>query len=232
MKKIIQIIILFPIFVSSQTIEKFEKDKNRITRNIILLQDSIKILDLEIQKIKSSEILKASKDSSIIAFAKGNAKLRKNPDVMSEVILEIAPKTKVIVMDYDEEFFGVCVDSVCGYMNEIWLTPTKQTDNLKKLKIDQKAELKRIIALQEMARQEKNEKLEDARNLKKYGAIIFKKLKQHYYWTGMNKEMAIISLGEPNSINRTVGVWGIHEQWVYDNIYLYFENGKLKSYQD
>jgi hypothetical protein len=45
--------------------------------------------------------------------------------------------------------------------------------------------------------------------------------------------MATIALGEANEINRTVGSWGVHEQWVYtNNFYLYFENGKLTSYQN
>ena len=39
--------------------------------------------------------------------------------------------------------------------------------------------------------------------------------------------------GPPNDINRTVGKWGVHEQWVYGNgVYLYFENGILTSFQD
>jgi hypothetical protein len=41
------------------------------------------------------------------------------------------------------------------------------------------------------------------------------------------------SWGEPNSINRSVGKWGVHEQWVYEGgDYLYFENGKLTSLQN
>jgi hypothetical protein len=44
--------------------------------------------------------------------------------------------------------------------------------------------------------------------------------------------MATISLGSPNKVNRTVGAWGAREQWVYETIYLYFENGVLTSYQD
>ena len=44
--------------------------------------------------------------------------------------------------------------------------------------------------------------------------------------------MALISLGKPDDINRTVGSWGVNEQWVYGRNYYYFENGKLTSYQD
>jgi hypothetical protein len=39
--------------------------------------------------------------------------------------------------------------------------------------------------------------------------------------------------GAPESINRTGGSWGVHEQWVYGGrSYLYFENGKLTSWQN
>ncbi len=49
---------------------------------------------------------------------------------------------------------------------------------------------------------------------------------------GMTKEMVIASVGYPNDINRTVGSWGVHEQWVYYSYYLYFENDILTSWQD
>jgi hypothetical protein len=232
MRKLIIIFTFFPVLVYSQSLEKLEKERERIAKQIIVMQDSLKKIDLAIHNIKSVEILSQSKDSSIIAFALLNAKLKKNPTVMSEIILEIPFKRKVVVLDYDQNFFGVCVDSICGYMNELWLVPTKQTDDLKKLKIQQKNELKKLAISQVKTDEEKNEKLQNAIILKKYGPTIFNKLKQNYYWIGMNKEMAIISLGEPNNINRTVGVWGVHEQWVYKNFNLYFENGKLTSYQD
>lgn len=50
---------------------------------------------------------------------------------------------------------------------------------------------------------------------------------------GMTSDQAIASWGEPSSVNRTAGSWGMHEQWVYgDKTYLYFKNGKLTSWQD
>ena len=50
----------------------------------------------------------------------------------------------------------------------------------------------------------------------------------------MTKEMVIESIGKPDDINRTVGSWGVHEQWVYDKrgLYIYFKNGKVTSFQD
>jgi len=51
---------------------------------------------------------------------------------------------------------------------------------------------------------------------------------------GMSTAEAMASWGIPADINRTVGSWGVHEQWVYShrNAYLYFKNGKLTSWQD
>jgi hypothetical protein len=50
---------------------------------------------------------------------------------------------------------------------------------------------------------------------------------------GMTTEMVREAWGRPQDINRTVGEWGVHEQWVYGlGNYLYFEDGKLTSWQD
>jgi len=54
---------------------------------------------------------------------------------------------------------------------------------------------------------------------------------------GFSEEQAIAAWGRPDDINRTVGQWGSHEQWVYERgdyemQYLYFENGVLTSFQD
>ena len=61
---------------------------------------------------------------------------------------------------------------------------------------------------------------------------------------GISKAEVIRRWGEPAKVNKSVGSWGVHEQWVYGyhplgNItrtiptqFLYFENGKLTSWQD
>ncbi|MDB5017055.1 MAG: hypothetical protein JWQ84_1887 [Mucilaginibacter sp.] len=53
-----------------------------------------------------------------------------------------------------------------------------------------------------------------------------------YIKRGMTKAQARLSWGEPNQIHRTVFSGGVHEQWVYDGGYLYFENGILTAWQD
>ena len=57
---------------------------------------------------------------------------------------------------------------------------------------------------------------------------------------GMTKDAVVEAWGRPMRINRSVGSWGVHEQWRYGIYgiatgaanfkYLYFENGILKSW--
>lgn len=49
---------------------------------------------------------------------------------------------------------------------------------------------------------------------------------------GMTPCMAVAAWGRPEKINRSVGSFGTHEQWVYQDNYLYFEDGILTSWQD
>jgi hypothetical protein len=53
-------------------------------------------------------------------------------------------------------------------------------------------------------------------------------------WLGMTTEMARIVLGDPSDINRSVGAWGVREQWVYStpDSYFYFGNGILTSWTE
>ena len=50
---------------------------------------------------------------------------------------------------------------------------------------------------------------------------------------GWSKDMCREAWGNPKDINKTIGSYGVHEQWVYggDN-YLYFENGILTTIQN
>lgn len=49
---------------------------------------------------------------------------------------------------------------------------------------------------------------------------------------GMTSCMASAAWGYPEKVNRSVGTYGTHEQWVYPANYLYFEDGILTSWQD
>ncbi len=50
---------------------------------------------------------------------------------------------------------------------------------------------------------------------------------------GMSQQDVVdSSWGKPRKINRTIGSYGVHEQWVYDGGYLYFKNGVLETIQN
>lgn len=55
---------------------------------------------------------------------------------------------------------------------------------------------------------------------------------------GMSTAQVIETIGRPDDINTSVGSWGTREQWIYDGarqigdeVHLYIEDGKLKSWQ-
>jgi hypothetical protein len=58
-------------------------------------------------------------------------------------------------------------------------------------------------------------------------AVISKKI-----LLGMTYEQIQMSWGKPQRVNRSVGAWGVREQWIYGSTYLYVENGKLASWQE
>jgi hypothetical protein len=71
-----------------------------------------------------------------------------------------------------------------------------------------------------------------AERIKTFPLEIQKTIKEGKVQLGMTKEQVIFSWGKPERINRSVGSWGVHEQWVYGSSYLYFQNDILTSWQD
>lgn len=228
------IILLVSLNTFSQEIgiSELEKLKQNLTSEINNLNDSLKKVDIQITFLKSKEIKKIVSDSSLVSTARKGAYIKKSSNVMGRIITKLTEKKQVTLLDYFDGYFGVCTDSICGYMNELWIENNEKIDEFIKVKKQEQKELKRL----EYENKLKLKKVEYAKlekkYIKKYGQKTYNELKKGYYWIGMNREMATISLGSPKDINRTVGSWGVHEQWVYDSKYLYFENGKLTSYQN
>lgn len=67
----------------------------------------------------------------------------------------------------------------------------------------------------------------------KWSKKVWDSIFSHKVFIGMSKLQATLSWGEPASINRSTGSFGVHEQWVYGGSnYLYFENGVLRTIQN
>ena len=95
-------------------------------------------------------------------------------------------------------------------------------------KFQDKVAYDRVVAI---AKEEKSKRL--ATLTKKYGRTNAQKIIDGYVVIGFSKQMCQEAWGEPSYINKSIGSWGTHEQWVYGSgNYLYFENGKLTSIQN
>ena len=232
MKKIIFLfLILTSSIVLSQNIEIsiLENLKKELSAEIIVLNDSIKKIELQINAIKSKEIQQMISDSTLRAIARKNARL-KNKDY--EQISALIEDKEIIILDYGDDYFSVCIDSICGIMHEVWINKNDKIRKFIKAKDDEQKALKKLVREQKYKKEEDELDALENKYKKKYGEKFYNELKEGKFWIGMTKEMAIIALGEPDDINKTVGSWGVHEQWIYNKLYIYFENGKLTSYQN
>jgi hypothetical protein len=68
----------------------------------------------------------------------------------------------------------------------------------------------------------------------RFGEVIGLRIYEGQFWIGMTDIMAGEALGSPDRVNRTVTERSVSEQWVYRRagLYLYFEDGVLRSWQD
>lgn len=80
-------------------------------------------------------------------------------------------------------------------------------------------------------RQQKREEFVKAHP--KLSAATRKSILEGVVTIGMTSEQVRASYGEdPDKINRSVYSWGVQEQWIYGDQFLYFKDGKLDSWQD
>lgn len=223
MKKILHVqLILFLSLNYCFSQIKIDSLKNEITK----IEKQIRVLDSKKKELEQQiSFSKKQREASFldinITGIKATASftepdLMKSPDMVSEVIINIPFKDTVNVIEryQDTKWLKVIYKGVSGFILYNSLNETPELLSL----IDKNAS-KKYKLLRE-----------------KYGDEVADKIMSNSYWLGMTKRMAILSLGQPNDINKSKGAWGLNEQWVYKNnnkdFYLYFENGKLESYQN
>ena len=165
-----------------------------------------------------------------------DAELKSEPDPFSKTVALVPKGSEIIIFHYKSAYWMAEYKNNFGYIMEIYIDENDIISGIKDKDVKAKQE-KELIERENWQRQKKlhNEKELAKRKddlIKKYGKKIGENIFQGVIWMGMTKEMVIDSRGRPNDINRTVGEWGVHEQWVYNNTYLYFENGKLTSWQE
>lgn len=66
----------------------------------------------------------------------------------------------------------------------------------------------------------------------KWDKAVIELIKQRKIRIGLSEKQALLSWGKSERVNKTVGSYGVREQWVYGpGQYVYMENGKLTSFQ-
>jgi DNA-binding protein H-NS len=135
--------------------------------------------------------------------------------------------TTIMAFDFKDNYYFVAYDTLSGYVMSMNVETLDERER--------KVELQRKRVQNQAAQAQKRVNELQARRkslISKYGTDAGQKISDRKIWLGMTKEMAEESWGKPRDINRTVGSWGVKEQWVYSDAYLYFDNGILNSWQD
>ena len=73
---------------------------------------------------------------------------------------------------------------------------------------------------------------ENPKQIYNWDKEIWKLIENHKVRIGMNKEQVKLSWGKPQKINKDIYADSIHEQWIYNNQYLYLENDILTAIQN
>jgi len=245
---------------SKNQIEILNKTRLRIESDIKIRQDSLKLINQKIDLFTQEELLnklKAQPEGMVIkAIVSGPGKIRKGNNPNSTVLTQVNTSDTVLLTDYIDSYWVVNKGKYFGYIHEMFIKDSPDLIDFKNSLIArqerieaQKSEENLKIKAQQDAENRKLQALKNVEDLKikkaileqkkinlntKYGTEIANKILDGRIWLGMTDAMAKDSWGQPNENNRTVGSWGVHEQWVYSrkNTYLYFENGILTSWQD
>jgi hypothetical protein len=204
-----------------------EKEINRL--NQVLIQMNQEKLGIE----------KANKyRQGVTIHCKGPTKIYQKRGTWSEILDTIPKGFTLLAYDYESNYYLVEFDTLLGFVFTLDVeTDDRHTRRLQdeKMKIETlEAQRRASKLLSEAQKRESEAKIAErkARLLKKYGGSIGEKIIKGEIWLGMTNEMVQDSWGKPRSVNRSVGSWGIHEQWVYGNSYIYIRNGTLTSWQD
>jgi|688.fasta_scaffold603931_1 hypothetical protein len=222
---------LIPEILNSQKIDSLVKVKAGIEKEIKILKDSIVKIDRAIEEIKQVSIFSTGNQFEVRTIFKEGCPIKLIPDNTSRNIrLSKTGDSLILIACFispQKEIYLKLSDS--GFVSSKYVKETDQLAGIYQRAIieSDSIEKKENLALHKdiVPRIEKLTKV--------FGATNAKRIMNGEIWLGMTANMAVQSWGRPEKVNRTVGSFGAHEQWVYpSNRFLYFENDILKSWQD
>ncbi len=225
--------------INAQDLVKLKSKLDSLKHNEAKFDSIIKQIRLDIKETENKIIMIEMKAQDEIGGYKTKVidmtVMRKYPNLLDKIFCSIPNGSEVMVLGYTNEFWKINYNGFVGY---IFKNHFKMNNHLEYIRNEGRKNDKKLKKKEEEKRRKEQMKKELAEKealinkyTLKYGSTIAKKIVNGYIWLGMTKEMAIDSWGHPDDINKSVGSWGVHEQWIYGNQYLYFENGKLTSWQ-
>lgn len=165
----------------------------------------------------------------IISTVFTQTELRTEPSILGKVITLIQPGDSLEFLDFDDAFYLAKYKDTCGYVISNWINNIDSVRYYLKIK-------KGINPLiPEPTYKEKQIEKYLQRN-PQISESFKSAIRAEMLELGMDREMVEYAWGKPNEKNRSVGSWGIHEQWVYEKDgkyrFAYFENGILTGWQE
>lgn len=156
------------------------------------------------------------------------------------------PGDSIRVLDYTDVMYVLNLDSTQGFSDYYQFKSTPQLTTFRnmvearkqEIEAARRAEVQARIDAKQRARERQiaaEERQKEQRRQQQVKALFIQsdaeRIIDRQIWIGMTDQMASYSIGSPLRKNKSVYSFGVMEQWVYGDAYLYFENGVLTSYQ-
>jgi hypothetical protein len=164
------------------------------------------------------------------ATLKSAARLFKDKDDLTSVIMVVPQDSVADVLDFDTAFLHVVYEGNEGYIEARHSEFHKSLPAAAPASIPQQAESgnqppQNAGYSQSRPKMTRFEYLE-----KKYGASTAAKLYAGKIWRGMNSQLVSDSWGSPKKINRVISGNVVKEEWIYTDTWLFFQNNTLTDW--
>lgn len=214
-------------------IKSLESEKFKIEKEIDSLVKEKKNLFAEQGKSKINS-------EGYVGIIKGNKTPIFEDTESYNVVKTLNDGDSVKILGYKNEKLFIDYLGFFGFIHPLYLQQDSLIINFVGIEKEQeeitaKLERKELEDSQRKASLLRQEQLTANRNKKiksLYPVEIAQKIIDRKIWIGMTSSMAVLSIGSPKDINRTVTGYQSKEQWVYDSMYLYFDDGILTAFQD
>lgn len=214
-------------------IKSLESEKLKIEKEIDSLVKEKKNLFAEQGKSKINS-------EGYVGIIKGNKTPIFEDTESYNVVKTLNDGDSVKILGYKNEKLFIDYLGFFGFIHPLYLQQDSLIINFVGIEKEQeeittKLKRKELEDSQRKASLLRQEQLTANRNKKiksLYPVEIAQKIIDRKIWIGMTSSMAVLSIGSPKDINRTVTGYRSKEQWVYDSIYLYFDDGILTAFQD